>query len=137
MIKKLIKIYKTSLNKAHYQYLSTELQVKELCTFILILLLYMVLAWLSFAGVRVGFSQSTDVQPTPISKMGKQPQEDPSVNVIKSILRYASGLLALKFSLFDLKYVCLCNITIAKTVSLFHEHSIYIYIKHVGFVQHL
>lgn len=38
-------------------------------------------------GVRVGFSQSTDVQPTPISKMGKQPQEDPSVNVIKSILR--------------------------------------------------
>nr|XP_022322519.1 coiled-coil domain-containing protein 180-like isoform X6 [Crassostrea virginica] len=38
-------------------------------------------------GARVGFSQSTDVQPTPISKMGKQPQEDPSVNVIKSILR--------------------------------------------------
>ncbi|XP_056009695.1 coiled-coil domain-containing protein 180-like isoform X3 [Ostrea edulis] len=38
-------------------------------------------------GVRVGFSQSTDVQPTPISRMGKQPQEDPSVNVIKSILR--------------------------------------------------
>lgn len=61
-------------------------------------------AWLSFAGVRVGFSQSTDVQPTPISKMGKQPQEDPSVNVIKSILRYASGLLAVKFPLFDLKF---------------------------------
>ncbi|XP_078326137.1 coiled-coil domain-containing protein 180-like isoform X2 [Crassostrea virginica] len=39
------------------------------------------------SGARVGFSQSTDVQPTPISKMGKQPQEDPSVNVIKSILR--------------------------------------------------
>ncbi|XP_061169622.1 coiled-coil domain-containing protein 180-like isoform X3 [Saccostrea echinata] len=38
-------------------------------------------------GARVGFTQSTDVQPTPISKMGKQPQEDPSVNVIKSILR--------------------------------------------------
>lgn len=44
--------------------------------------------WLLFLGVRVGFSQSTDVQPTPISRMGKQPQEDPSVNVIKSILRY-------------------------------------------------
>nr|XP_022322517.1 coiled-coil domain-containing protein 180-like isoform X4 [Crassostrea virginica] len=41
----------------------------------------------NLTGARVGFSQSTDVQPTPISKMGKQPQEDPSVNVIKSILR--------------------------------------------------
>ena len=38
------------------------------------------------ASTRVGFS--ADVQPTPISKMGKQPAEDPSVNVIKSILKY-------------------------------------------------
>lgn len=86
--------------KTHYQYLSTVLQVKELCTCILF---YLYGAWPSFAGVRVGFSQSTDVQPTPISKMGKQPQEDPSVNVIKSILRYASGLFALKIPVFDFK----------------------------------
>ncbi|KAK3086983.1 hypothetical protein FSP39_000010 [Pinctada imbricata] len=36
-------------------------------------------------GARVGFT--AEVQPTPISKMGKQPAEDPSVNVIKSILK--------------------------------------------------
>lgn len=36
-------------------------------------------------GARVGFVQ--DVGPTPISKAGKQPSEDPSVGVIKGIMK--------------------------------------------------
>ena len=36
-------------------------------------------------GARVGFVQ--DVGPTPISKAGKMPSEDPSVGVIKNIMK--------------------------------------------------
>ena len=40
---------------------------------------------LFIVGARVGFAQ--DMGPTPISKAGKMPSEDPSVGVIKNIMK--------------------------------------------------
>lgn len=47
--------------------------------------LYLMFELFCFTGVRVGFVQESG--PTPISKAGKQPSEDPSVGVIKGIMK--------------------------------------------------